>query len=336
MSDYMIETRGLHKIFKSKYGEVHAVNGIDLKVRKGEIHGFLGPNGAGKSTTIKMLVGAIGISQGEAFIDGNPVGSRPSKAVMGYAPDHPKFYQMTLFDYLVMSGRLYGLSRRTAMHNALALAEWFELEDALYRDVKGFSAGMRQKACLAAALVHKPPLVVMDEPTANLDALGRATVLDRVKSLAESENITVLISSHVLSEVEKIADQVTIIAKGNLVVADSMNNIKSSFSENHFVLALREKPQQLRIGEHLTANGLATRIWTDTRGQLNILSDYPDEVSELVVNTTASNSLHLETWRREEASLESIFLRAIGEDERDKEDEVAHDLATPTTDGGGV
>ncbi len=309
MTDYVIETRQLKKRFGTGPKAFYAVNGIDLKVTGG-IHGFLGPNGAGKSTTIKMLVGAISITSGKAYIKGARAGSVKAKAHIGYLPEHPKFYHYSFYNYLVYLGRLGGLSRKRARSNAMELIEWLELDEAMERDVNDFSAGMRQKAGLAQALIHEPDILVLDEPTANLDPIGRANIIEQIRSLADEMDFTVLVSSHILSEIEKLADEVTIINRGRILLSDNIGALKNFYSGDHFVLDTDHNDdfyEDFKRVEHIS------KMWFDEHERLHIISEDPEALKDDLPSLVLDMDTRLHMFAKEDVTLEDIFLRAVAE-----------------------
>ena len=320
MSEYVIETVGLEKRYGMGASSVYAVNGIDLKVKKG-LHGFLGPNGAGKSTTIKMLVGALRITKGTATIMGHPAGSLKANACIGYIPEKPVFYQMPLDKYLIYMGRLGGLGRSDAKAQANYLIEFMELEEARRRDVNGFSAGMKQKAAIAQALMHEPDLLIMDEPTANLDPIGRASVLDKIKQLSRDKGISVFISSHILGEIEKLVDDITIINKGSMIVSDSLKALKKRYSGNHFILVCEDQPSILK---HLKALGYLQKVWDEEDG-IHVIAEEERRLRKDVQDILYREECVLETFRKIDVSLEDIFLKSVKADTpgaKTKEEEV--------------
>jgi ABC-2 type transport system ATP-binding protein len=232
----MIEAKNLTKHFGNGRGIVKAVDGIDFSVRTGGVHGFLGPNGAGKTTTIKMLVGGLKITRGSAKIMGYKVGSVKANSLIGYVSEHPKFFDMTLFDYLIYMGRLGHLSKSKAEKEAEELILWLGLEEAADRKVNNYSSGMKQKAALAQALIHEPEILVLDEPTANLDPIGRAGMIRHILELVHDRGLTVFVSSHILGEVEQLADYVTIINMGKIILSDDIKSIKKQLVGNHYIL----------------------------------------------------------------------------------------------------
>lgn len=312
MSEYAIETRNLKKRFGVGPSAFYAVNGIDLKVESG-IHGFLGPNGAGKSTTIKMLVGAISITSGEAYIKGHRAGSVKAKSHIGYLPEHPKFYPYSFYKYLVYLGRLGGLTKKRAKSNAMELIEWLELEDAMERDVNDFSAGMKQKAGLAQALIHEPDILILDEPTANLDPIGRANIIEQIKSLAAEKEFTVLVSSHVLWEIEKLADRVTIINAGRLLLSDKIDNLKNLYAGDHFILDTDHNEDLFR---EFKETGYVPKMWFDEKDRLHVISEDADRLKDDIPLMIRTLDSRLHTFAKEDVTLEDIFLRAVAEGKR--------------------
>jgi len=327
LTDYVIETKNLTKRFGIGPKAVKAVNGIDLKVTGG-IHGFLGPNGAGKSTTIKMLVGSISITSGKAYIKGKRAGSVKAKSYIGYLPEHPKFYHYSFYKYLVYLGRLGGLSRKRAKSNSMELIEWLELEAAMERDVNAFSAGMRQKAGLAQALVHEPELLILDEPTANLDPLGRANIIKQVRSLADEKELTVLVSSHILSEIEKLADEVTIINAGRIILSDKLNSLKNLYAGDHFILDTDHNDDYY---EDFKETDYISKMWFDEKERLHLISEDPETLKDDLPDLIREKDSRLHMFAKEDVTLEDIFLRVVAESKTG----VAKTIASNVPIGGG-
>jgi ABC-2 type transport system ATP-binding protein len=300
-SDAMIETRGLTK----KFGKLMAVDSLDVKVQKGVIHGFVGPNGAGKSTTIKLLVGAIRRTSGEGFIKGYPIGSVDARRAIGYSPERPSFYKdWNAFDYLVHMAALSGIKADEAERRSQDLLEWLELSDFARAKVGGFSAGMKQRLSIAQAMSHKPELLVLDEPTANLDPDGRMSLLEKLKSLPREQGVTVFISSHILSELEFLIDSVTLINKGRTVAEDSVKVMKEEISLNRYVLNTSNNQAVMKalqghasILEMKLGNDGAIRISSPDMGQLQ---------SAVMEAVTKTGSL-LKYFGEEQVKLEDIY-----------------------------
>ncbi|MCK4779424.1 MAG: ABC transporter ATP-binding protein, partial [Candidatus Lokiarchaeota archaeon] len=218
----------LTKIYGRGEKSVKAVNKIDISTKSG-VHGFLGPNGAGKTSTINMLIGAISITDGKARIKGEDAGSIRARRIIGFLPQDPAFYDtMTGEQYLIYIGELSGLRRHDAKYKTLELLENLELLEARDREIGKYSEGMKQRIGIAAALIHEPELLILDEPTSNLDPIGRASIIKDIKEL--SKKISVFVSSHILSEIEQMCENVTMINKGKIVLTDTIKNIKKMHS----------------------------------------------------------------------------------------------------------
>lgn len=304
-NNLMIETRELTKAF----GDFVAVDGIGLKIREGSIHGFVGPNGAGKTTTIKMLVGAIRSTKGTGFIKGYPIGSVAARKVIGYSPEHPSFYgNMTALDYLIYMARVSGVERDTA-RKAAELLDWIELGRFVDTKVGGFSAGMKQRLSLAQALIHDPELLILDEPTANLDPTGRMTILDKLKQLSQERRVTIFISSHILSELEQLVDSVTLINRGQIAAEDSMEHLKKIFSQNHYLLKTSSNESVL---EAMKTKAYLQESWLGADGFIHLISEDSTALKQGVMEALSQTRVLLEHFSQEEVTLESIYRRTMG------------------------
>jgi len=315
MSVPMIEVKNLTKHFGSGAKIVKAVNGIDFKVQSGQAHGFLGPNGAGKTTTIKMLVGGLGITRGSAAIKGYKAGSVRANSLIGYVSEHPKFFDMTLYDYLIYMGRLGHLSKAEAKKKAEELILWLKLEEAADRKVNNYSSGMKQKAALAQALIHEPKILILDEPTANLDPVGRAGMIEHIRELVHEKGLTVFVSSHILSEVEKLADTVTIINKGEIILSDDVGVIKDQLAGNHFLL---ETTKNEIVLKKLMRLSYVKRVWIDDEARIQVVSDKDDILQEAITEIVYKSKAVMMSFKKRDVSLEDIFLSSVSE----KDDEV--------------
>jgi len=213
-----IETHGLTRY----YGDLCAVNRLDLSVRRGELLAFLGPNGAGKTTTIRMLTGLIRPSEGTAIVDGHDVARDPLavKARVGVVPQRSNLYgELTVRDNLVFMAKLYGLPRRRWRPRADELLEQFGLADRADSRFAVLSGGLKRRLTIAAALVHEPPILFLDEPTTGLDVQSARHIRGLIGELRDS-GVTVFLTTHYLPEAENLADRVAIIVQGQLVAVD--------------------------------------------------------------------------------------------------------------------
>lgn len=220
-----IAVRDLRKI----YGEKAAVDGLNLTVPKGCFYGFLGPNGAGKTTTIKMLMGLAQPSSGSIEILGmNPeTQSEEIKQQMGLVPDESLLFDhLTGIEYIEFAGRLYGLDKAVARERSKELFHLFELNGSERKLIAEYSKGMRKRVAMAAALIHKPQLFLMDEPFEGVDAVGARLMKDILEEQV-ARGATIFLTSHVLEVVERLCDRVAIIHQGRLVTEGSMEELRN-------------------------------------------------------------------------------------------------------------
>ncbi len=221
-----IQTRALARTFGE---DIEAVAGIDIDVARGEIYGFLGPNGAGKSTTVRMLCTLLAPSSGTATVAGHDIVSAPGlvRLRIGVALQEAALDpKQTGLELLRLQGRLYGLSKRMADERAQQLGELIDLSDALRRPVGGYSGGMKRRLDLAAALVHNPDVLFLDEPTTGLDPVSRATVWTEVQRLNRELGMTIFLTTQYLEEADALADRVGIIDGGRLVAEGTPTELK--------------------------------------------------------------------------------------------------------------
>ncbi|HLX63602.1 MAG TPA: ABC transporter ATP-binding protein [Planctomycetota bacterium] len=220
----MIELREMRKT----YGEKVAVERLSLSVAEGEIFAFLGPNGAGKTTTIKVLAGLLRPDSGYAAVGGFDLqrDGLQARAIMSYVPDEPHLYdKLTAREFLHMTAELYGMSRADAAPRIAQSADVFELNEFIDSLIEGFSHGMKQRTVIAAALLHEPRLLVIDEPMVGLDPRSARTVKDVLRKLSRERGMTVFMSTHTLSVAEEIADRVGILNKGKLVALGTVGEL---------------------------------------------------------------------------------------------------------------
>lgn len=240
----LIEVRNLVK----KYGDHVAVDHLNFTVEKGKIYGFLGPNGAGKSTTMNMITGYIASTEGDILIDGHNILEEPEKAkkCIGYLPELPPLYQdMTVLEYLKFVGELKSISKGEIDRNISEVMSTTKLEEMKYRLIKNLSKGYKQRVGLAQALLGYPEIIILDEPTVGLDPKQIIEIRDLIKSLGEKH--TVILSSHILSEVSAVCDYVLIIDHGKLVASDSPENLsKVMTGANSLELTVKGPEEEIR------------------------------------------------------------------------------------------
>jgi ABC-2 type transport system ATP-binding protein len=230
-----VQAEGLVK----HYGDVEAVRGVDLRVERGEIYGFLGPNGAGKSTTVKMLTTLLSITSGTARVAGVDVAREPDAArhKIGVALQEAGLDpRQTGRELLVLQGRLFGLSGRAAGARAAELLTLVELTDAADRRIKGYSGGMKRRLDLASALVHRPEVLFLDEPTTGLDPASRLTIWDEVQRI-NKRGTTVFLTTQYLEEADQLCDRLAIIDGGLIVRQGTPAQLKTELREREGLMS---------------------------------------------------------------------------------------------------
>ncbi|NLJ70068.1 MAG: ABC transporter ATP-binding protein [Clostridiaceae bacterium] len=242
----MINVTNLRKT----YGDFTAVNNISFEVQKGEIFGFLGPNGAGKTSTINMMIGLSRPTAGEIFINGIDVRKQTKKAqsIMGIVADESNLYnEMDGFENLCFCAALYGMEKDEREVKARHLLEEFGLKDAAKRSFKAYSKGMKRKLTIAAALIHSPEILFLDEPTTGIDVESSRQIRKRIKALKE-QGTTVFLTTHYIEEAERLCDRIAFIAKGQIVASGTVTELMDSVSHGHVIRFVTSK-----FAENLTA-----------------------------------------------------------------------------------
>ena len=236
----MIKTENLTK----RFGNITAVDSLNIEVIKGEIFGFLGPNGAGKTTTIKMLAGIIPPTSGTAYIGGYDIIKEPIKAkkLVGFIPDQPFLYEkLTGYEFLRFIGYLYNIDGKKLETNIELYLELFQLKDWATELIENFSHGMKQRLVMSAAFLHEPEIIIIDEPMVGLDPKG----IQLVKDIFRKKEVTIFMSTHTLPIAEEICDRIAIINEGKLVAIGTMDNLREMIKEGE----KRLEPLFLKITE---------------------------------------------------------------------------------------
>lgn len=305
----MIEVKNLSK----HYGDQIAVNNISFTANDGEILGFLGPNGAGKSTTMNMLTGYISSTDGQALINGIDILEEPMKAKkeIGYLPELPPLYpDMTVKEYLrfIYDLKKCKLPRNTHLADICKLVK---IENVYNRIIKHLSKGYRQRVGLAQALVGNPKVLILDEPTVGLDPSQIIEIRSLIKKLGKSH--TVILSSHILSEVQQVCDRIVVIDHGSIVADDTEENLSKALSQEHKLIAQIEAPTQQVFETIDTIKGVK---------KIELLKERPDSVNDYLIETDEKTDIRRELFEKisqngwcmlglktQELSLEDIFLK---------------------------
>jgi len=270
MSNPPVEIEGLTKVFPVplRRERVVAVRDLSLRVEKGEVYGLLGPNGSGKSTTLKILLGLVTATRGTTRVFGEESRSVRSRKDVGFLPENPYFYKfLTGAETVRFFGKLSGMSGDALEARVTELLELVGLADASARRVGSYSKGMLQRVGLAQALVQDPGLLVLDEPTAGVDPVGSREIRDLILEL-KSRGKTVLLCSHLLSQVQEVCDRVGILARGSLVREGRVEDLLALGDRNEIVLENATPEQIAELGK--AAERLGVRVVSSGRAQTTL------------------------------------------------------------------
>lgn len=297
-----------------KYGNFQVLDGISFEVKRGSIYGFLGPNGAGKTTTMNILSGLIGFNGGDIYLNGQSFEKNKRQLLkkVGYLPQSPVFYgYMTAVEYLTFIGKLGGLENRKIKARIEELLHIVKLTDSAKRRIGGYSGGMKQRLGLAAALFNNPELVFLDEPTSALDPEGRMEVLDFIEGLKKSET-TVFFSTHILSDIERVCDEVSILNQGKILVSDKLDNLKNKYIQPIFDIEFEENIRELE-------SNLKSIPWIEkTVAKDNKANIYVHDIvkaKQELLGIIAMENNPVVSYNLRKSDLEDIFIRLVNKDD---------------------
>lgn len=317
----MIEVSNLVK----RYGDHTAVDHLSFKIEKGKIYGFLGPNGAGKSTTMNMITGYIASTEGTVTIDGHDILEEPEKAkkCIGYLPEQPPLYfDMTVLEYMKFAADLKKIPKDKKKEMIEEVMDMVKISDMRNRLIKNLSKGYRQRVGLAQAILGYPEVIILDEPTVGLDPKQIIEIRDLIRSLGKKH--TVILSSHILSEVSAVCDYVLIISHGKLVASDTPDNLgklaAGSNTLNLFVKGQKEGIRKL-LEEIPGVKELQMSKRPEEEGfDVTVSTEENTDIREEVFFKMAENHYPILEMQSKKVSLEEIFLE-LTEDNRKKEGE---------------
>lgn len=304
----MIEVSGLTK----RYGDIKALSDVSFTVEKGKIVGFLGANGAGKSTTMDILCGYIGADQGTAKVAGFDITEQPleAKKRLGYLPDVPPLHtDMLVEDYVTYAAKLHKVDKSQIKSRVDATIEKLSLGDVRHRLVGNLSKGYRQRVGLAQALVHEPEVLVLDEPTEGLDPTQISEMRKLIRNLAGQH--TILLSSHILSEVQNTVDRIVVISRGKIVAQGSYEELSSSL-EGGNVYRLRVARDSARaLATINTMQGLHTARTTGHGEEIEfaIARSTGDQILDDIARSVIDGGFGLRELALKTRSLEEVFLQ---------------------------
>ena len=313
----MIEVNNLVK----RYGDHTAVDHLSFKIEKGKIYGFLGPNGAGKSTTMNMITGYIASTEGTVTIDGHDILDEPEQAkkCIGYLPEMPPLYfDMTVLEYMNFVADLKKIPKDKKKSMVAEVMEMVKITDMKKRLIKNLSKGYRQRVGLAQAILGYPEVIILDEPTVGLDPKQIIEIRDLIKSLKEKH--TVILSSHILSEVSAVCDYVLIISHGKLVASDTPENL-GKLAEGSNTLNLIVKGEKDKICTALgqiegVKNVTAADAKEEHAWNINVSTNEDRDVREEVFFKMADAKCPILEMQSRKVSLEEIFLELTEDDKK--------------------
>jgi ABC-2 type transport system ATP-binding protein len=296
-----------------KFDDFLAVDGVNLDVKAGQVLVILGPNGAGKTTTVRMLTSILVPTRGRAVVAGYDVIRQADqvRASVGVLTEHHGLYsRMNSVDYLLFFAQLYGIDRTLAQKRILTLLETFGLGTARSKRLGEYSKGMRQKLALVRALLHEPPVLLLDEPTSAMDPESARTVRDAIRSLKDDRR-TIILCTHNLVEAEDLADQIAIIRQGRIILNDTPENLKWQLLgpveyEAHLATSLNGWIPDLPAG---------TQLVEKTERSLRFRTLQPENANPVLLRQLMNHQVDVISFQEVHRSLEDAYLRAINQGE---------------------
>jgi ABC-2 type transport system ATP-binding protein len=308
----VIEVKNITK----KYGNFTAVNNISFEINEGEIIGLLGPNGAGKSTTMNMITGYIEPTEGEIIINGNNISKNPkkAKAQIGYMPEGvPLYSDLTVKEFVTYMAELKKVDRKTRKEKVEKIIEQTGLKDVEKKLTRNLSRGYKQRVSMAGALVGEPPILILDEPTVGLDPKQITEIRALIKELGKTH--TVILSSHILSEVSQICNKVIIINKGKIVAVDTPENLEKKVSNNNITYVTVEDTENKMdtIKEKITEIKELKLIKENEDGtkQYTLESEANVDLRKIIFTQFAKENITIFEMKQADSTLEDAFMKLI-------------------------
>jgi ABC-2 type transport system ATP-binding protein len=288
------------------YGHVLGVSEVSWTVRAGSVVGLLGPNGAGKSTLMKMMVGLLRPSRGRVSVFGEqPFETAAARRRIGYCPEHENLYEeLTALEMVRFMAELSGVPRGRVRAEAERAIDEMGLKEAQNRRVKGFSKGMKQRTKLAASLVHSPELLVLDEPLTGVDPMARAEIVDRIRATA-ARGVTVVVSSHVLYEIEAMTEEIIVIYRGQVLAEGNVYEIRKLIDKHpHRIRVECDRPRE--VARHLAAEDHVVRLAFE-RGAVIVETADPDRCYHQIGEVVASQAVAVRGLTSPDNNLGAVF-----------------------------
>ena len=300
--DYAVRTKDLTKTIQGR----EVVSQVSLHIKQGEVYGFLGPNGAGKSTIMKMLTNMIKPTQGSITIFGKPLlpNSFDYLTRIGSMIEYPIFYEkMTALENLELHCEYMGYHNKKAIKEAL---EWVGLENVETLKPKDFSLGMRQRLCVARAIITKPELLILDEPINGLDPAGIKSMRKLFNILNKEYGMTILVSSHIIGEIEQIADTIGVIKNGKLIEEATMDSIKAKNTDYLELVTNNQRKAAFVLHNKLNMNNL--KVIDDEVIRIYDTAITPSQITKTLI----VEDIDVESMTKKQTSLEEYFIKKVG------------------------
>jgi ABC-2 type transport system ATP-binding protein len=297
----------LHDITKT-YGKITALSQLSITAPPGAV-GLLGPNGAGKTTLIRVLLGLIAVDTGGGQVLGMDIHERrlDIRQAVGFVPeDECLFPGVPGVEFVSYAGELCGMTRLDAMQRAHEVLNYVGLGEARYRRVESYSSGMKQRLKLAAAIVHDPRFLILDEPTNGMDPAGRQELLELARDLAHNKDMSLLFSSHLLPDVETVCDHILVLGRGRLLAQGNIQELKHLHEQT---FELRVKTDAAAFARRLTESGCGV----EARDGILQVRLPPGQSRDLLWKTAASSGEQIRYLRPQRSTLEEVFLKAVEE-----------------------
>lgn len=299
----LIQIKGLKKSFQGN----EVIKGLDFKLEKGKCIALLGPNGAGKTTTLRMLSGLMKPSSGTiSFIDAKKDGD--IRHLIGYLPQFPVFYDwMSGFEFLQYVGKLGGLTSKEAKERSLELLELVGISDAKNRRVGKYSGGMKQRLGIAQAIIHRPQLVMLDEPVSALDPFGRREVLELLEGL--KKETTILFSTHILNDAEEVCDEILFLHNGEIVESGTMEDLRERHQQAKIDLTFRKKTEEM---VSTFKNHSFTKSILIEGNRISVFVKNVELARREFLQLISEKDWQLDKFEMSSMTLEDVFMKVVG------------------------
>ncbi|MAX52637.1 MULTISPECIES: ABC transporter ATP-binding protein [unclassified Methylophaga] len=307
-SKLLLEAKELSRFF----GDTAAVNNVSFNIKQGEVLGFLGPNGAGKSTTMRMLTGNLAPDNGQIIINGIDLLDDPkqAKACIGYLPETPPLYkEHTVTEFLQFCARLNGIAKKQQKSAVDTVIERCGLTEVSKRLIANLSKGFQQRVGIAQAIIHSPAVVILDEPTSGLDPIQIREIRQLIRDIANEHSV--ILSTHILPEVQMLCDRVQIISKGQLLFNDSLQKLTEQMQSTAIVVGFSHS---VDIGSLSAINGVNNVVKIDEQHfKLSYLPDH--DPTQALLREAVEHNWPLTSLMPEQHSLEDVFMKIIREED---------------------